>query len=533
MKNLKQILAIVIMAIASNAIQAQVKIGKNPTNITTNVNLEIEATNGVKSVFSKDLGNAGIGTTNTTTLGTQAFPTRLNVLGAGDNSFIAKFVGTGSGPIWNRVHIEGTNGSMIALNDVTANDGLDILNYQNNQNIIRSTSLGQIGFLNTFKSPTTIWESNNLLLGRTDGSILKPLSNAAVRIGYDAAEASLVTDGYVGIANLDPKNTLHVYGNAIIGYSDIVNTGGFSLVTGDGHNNSCNSSIITGTGNVTAGSNSIVAGQVNKTLAGSKNNIVTGDNQSVAGTNNVVTGGRHVVTGGSNLISGTTNTVAGSNSVVAGQGHTTLASSNGNIISGDNNSIAGVGNLISGGRNNVTNDNNTVAGYSNSVTGPQNLVSGSTNSVNATNGFAVGIQNTIVAGHNESVVMGNGVTTTATAQFRANFPGGIFFNEAPTITSDFRKKKNVNTLSYGIAEVMKMRPTSYQYKDNTTNDTNLGFIAQEMVKIVPEVVAVPKNDKDFYAIRYEELIPVLTKAIQEQQAEINELKAQVKQLLKK
>jgi Chaperone of endosialidase len=322
------------------------------------------------------------------------------------------------------------------------------------------------------KEPTAVTTNTNLDIQAINGVSTAPTGHVVVTKDL----------GYLGVNVTDPKNDIHVFGKGIIGYSDIVNTGGFSLVTGDGHNNSCNSSIITGTGNVTAGSNSIVAGQVNNTLAGSKNNIVTGDNQSVAGTSNVVTGGRHVVTG--------------------------------------------------------TGNSNLIGGFSHTVSGVNNLVSGSTNSLNATNGFAVGIQNTIVAGHNESVVMGIGVTTTATGQFRANFTGGIFFNVAPTITSDFRKKKNVNTLSYGIAEVMKMRPTSYQYKDNTTNDTNLGFIAQEMVKIVPEVVAVPKNDKDFYAIRYEELIPVLTKAIQEQQAQIeaikaenNELKVLVKALL--
>jgi hypothetical protein len=478
------IAAFATLSIAFSA-NAQVKIGSNPTTITANTNLEVEATNGVKSVFSKDLGNAGIGTTNTTSLGTQSFPTRLNVLGAGDNSFIAKFVGTGSNPIWNRVHIEGTNGSMIAINDVTANDGFSIINYVGNQEFRRNTSLGGSGILYTFKSPTIISEANNILLGSINPPV-QPISTAAVRISNDAGESSLVTDGSVGVANLDPKNTLHVYGNSIIGYSDIVNTGGWSLVNGDGNNNSCNSSIITGSKNTTAGSYSIVAGQANSTLAGSKNNIVTGDNNSVAGNSNVVLGGRHVIASGAN--------------------------------------------------------ENLVSGYGHAVAGLNSIIGGSSNNINAgaNNCLAVGTGNTIAAGHNESVVMGNAVTTTAAAQFRANFSGGIFFNVAPTITSDLRMKKNVASLTYGLTEIMKMRPASYQYKENTTGATNLGFIAQEMVKIVPEVVSVPKNEKDFYSIRYEELIPVLTKGIQEQQAqieaqksEINELKAAVKVLLEK
>jgi hypothetical protein len=62
MKNLKQTLTIAIMAIATTAIQAQVKIGANPTVITPNTNLEVEATNGQKMVVNKDNGFVGIGT---------------------------------------------------------------------------------------------------------------------------------------------------------------------------------------------------------------------------------------------------------------------------------------------------------------------------------------------------------------------------------------------------------------------------------------------------------------------------------------
>ena len=53
----------------------------------------------------------------------------------------------------------------------------------------------------------------------------------------------------------------------------------------------------------------------------------------------------------------------------------------------------------------------------------------------------------------------------------------------------------------------------------------IGFIAQEMESIVPEAVDVPKTAADHYGMKYNELIPVLTKAIQEQQAQIEQLTA--------
>ncbi|MBV6429012.1 MAG: hypothetical protein KIPDCIKN_03549 [Haliscomenobacter sp.] len=98
-------------------------------------------------------------------------------------------------------------------------------------------------------------------------------------------------------------------------------------------------------------------------------------------------------------------------------------------------------------------------------------------------------------------------------------------------TSDLRLKKNVENLNYGLSTVLKMRPVSYQWKaDSPSNVSNLGFIAQEMVQLVPEVVI---NEEDTYGIKYADLIPVLTKAIQEQQTEIEALKKENEELRSK
>ncbi len=98
-------------------------------------------------------------------------------------------------------------------------------------------------------------------------------------------------------------------------------------------------------------------------------------------------------------------------------------------------------------------------------------------------------------------------------------------------TSDARLKKNIQNLNYGLSTVLKMRPVSYQWKaDSPSKVSNLGFIAQEMVQVVPEVVI---NEEDTYGIKYADLIPVLTKAIQEQQTEIEALKKENEELRSK
>lgn len=92
-------------------------------------------------------------------------------------------------------------------------------------------------------------------------------------------------------------------------------------------------------------------------------------------------------------------------------------------------------------------------------------------------------------------------------------------------TSDLRLKKDIKPLSYGLKEVMSMKPVSYKWRDNSSADTKVGLIAQEVQQLVPEVV----NNGEYLGMNYGELVPVLIKAIQEQQAQIDSLKQQLKE----
>ena len=61
-----------------------------------------------------------------------------------------------------------------------------------------------------------------------------------------------------------------------------------------------------------------------------------------------------------------------------------------------------------------------------------------------------------------------------------------------------------------------------------SSSSQLGFIAQDMEKIIPEVVTTDNNG--YKGMSYERITPVLTAAIQEQQKQIEELKAENKKL---
>jgi hypothetical protein len=120
----------------------------------------------------------------------------------------------------------------------------------------------------------------------------------------------------------------------------------------------------------------------------------------------------------------------------------------------------------------------------------------------------------------------------------------IYATNGTINTSDARDKTDIKDLKYGINEVMKLRPVSFNWKARPQDGAKLGFIAQEVEPILNEVVKKEylydvvegkkvMKDEYKYGIYYSDIIPVLTKAIQEQQTIIEDLQNQVKALNEK
>ena len=103
--------------------------------------------------------------------------------------------------------------------------------------------------------------------------------------------------------------------------------------------------------------------------------------------------------------------------------------------------------------------------------------------------------------------------------------------------SDYRLKRDIQPMSkYGLSTVMQLKPVTYFYKADKTNHPVVGFIAQEVQKIVPEVVSGTEGDitkGETLGLSYGNLVPVLVKAIQEQQKQIEALTKLVESLTKK
>ena len=102
--------------------------------------------------------------------------------------------------------------------------------------------------------------------------------------------------------------------------------------------------------------------------------------------------------------------------------------------------------------------------------------------------------------------------------------------------SDIRWKKDITPLSVtsSLAKVMQLNPVSFDWRTNEfpnmhfSSSTQLGFIAQDVEKIIPEVVITDNNG--YKGLSYERITPILTGAIQEQQKQIEELKSEIKKL---
>tara|TARA_R100001443_G_scaffold24745_2_gene37269 strand:+ start:24164 stop:26566 length:2403 start_codon:yes stop_codon:yes gene_type:complete len=92
--------------------------------------------------------------------------------------------------------------------------------------------------------------------------------------------------------------------------------------------------------------------------------------------------------------------------------------------------------------------------------------------------------------------------------------------------SDATLKKNVKQLDGAIEKVMSMRGVSYEMKKDDRGRAEVGFIAQEMKQVVPEVVYGDEDGN--HGIDYGKLTSILVEAVKAQQTQIDELKALLK-----
>jgi hypothetical protein len=118
-------------------------------------------------------------------------------------------------------------------------------------------------------------------------------------------------------------------------------------------------------------------------------------------------------------------------------------------------------------------------------------------------------------------------TTGSAANCFWNSADGVFYRS----TSSLRYKTDVQDAIHGLSDVLKLRPITYKGKSETDEGKIFGgFLAEEVDEIgLKEFVEYDVDNKPD-SLAYGNMVSLLTKAIQEQQTIINDLKARIETL---
>ncbi len=173
---------------------------------------------------------------------------------------------------------------------------------------------------------------------------------------------------------------------------------------------------------------------------------------------------------------------------------------------------------------------------------------------NATNGYNYGAYGYLVSGRDGAAVYGTlSGDTDVDGQYAGYFNGDVHIEGDLTVdgtypSSDIKLKKDVRVIeedviskleSLQIIRFKKKHYSEYEELSDTTDrmiieaelqserftKDRIGLIAQELQLTFPEVVK--ETNSGYLAVDYNQLIPVLVKAITEQQVQIEELQAAI------
>lgn len=112
----------------------------------------------------------------------------------------------------------------------------------------------------------------------------------------------------------------------------------------------------------------------------------------------------------------------------------------------------------------------------------------------------------------------------------SNTIGNIYTTNGANIiygtTSDIRLKEDIRETPYGLSDLMRIHVSDYCYKADANKNRQTGFLAQELHAVFPEAVTPGGDDPQTepWMVDYSRLTPLLVKAVQDQQKEIEQLR---------
>jgi hypothetical protein len=125
-------------------------------------------------------------------------------------------------------------------------------------------------------------------------------------------------------------------------------------------------------------------------------------------------------------------------------------------------------------------------------------------------------------------VWGYGAVSGTSYDFYAAGPG-VNYGYASSI----RWKRNVKDIDNALDKVIKLKGVYFDWDEEHGGQHDMGFIAEEVGKVIPEVVAYEPDGVYATGVDYGAITPMLVQAIKEQQEQIKQLKAEIEELKKR
>ena len=126
--------------------------------------------------------------------------------------------------------------------------------------------------------------------------------------------------------------------------------------------------------------------------------------------------------------------------------------------------------------------------------------------------------------HSLRLGYGESDTTTPGASYRLDVSGNIYSSGTVTAASDITLKKNITTIDNALDKVCNLRGVEFDYIES--GEHNIGVIAQEVEKVLPELVHTDSTK----SVAYGNLTAVLIEAVKELKKENDALSARIQSL---
>lgn len=521
--------AVTISAVGTNGITTNAndfRLGGNLIQNTTITNGTNDLIVNANSSGTFKLQDAGINKFELNASGDAVFGGDLYIRdGSSDASstILARIVDSGTdgildiyqgGSISSRIHGNGTsyfNGGKVAIGQTGANGFLDILANNSGSephiNLVDNGSSGsRINFTNTGTTNGNVWtlfgNTNNTtansrfnLWHTGSGNILTATGNGNVGIGGITPNSTLDVNGTFKVQNTGAdKFEVNTYGDAVFGgdtYWRDENTSGTILARLVDEDNDGNFQIYeNGSPSITLDAND---GSIFNEQGLNRDFRVESDARS------------HMLW-----------VDADENVVRIGQSTAGGLAENGNtrVVNGFTAQVNYVADFEIDGNN-----RNTATGI------------GSTE-------FLFDVGNLYVMLHGRLLPFDDNVRSLGTSNWRWQ---ALWAGDGTINTSDLRQKKNIKPLEYGLDELMKIETLTFNWKKSSNPATKIGFSAQNLLEVLPEVVVTEESvtiDEKTGAeemrpvsnlgVYYSDIIPVTVKAIQELNTEVITLKEENK-----